>query len=334
MRRRMFRRVIPGWIQQLPADIAAVVVLTLLTVISVFLPGVRETPLRIMFGIPFILFLTGYTLIAALFPQASSAELPERHIYKRRDHGINGIERVVLSVGMSAIIVPLIGLVLNFTPWGIRLKPLMVSIGGFTIIAATVATVRRWKLSPAERYSVPYHEWIAAVRAEFFDPNDRTDAVLNVVLVLSLLFALGSVGFVVAVPHDSEQFTEFYLLTEDGDDELVADEYPEEFVQGEAQSVMVGIENHEYETVEYTVVVQLERVESNEAGSEVVERDELDRFSSTLEHEETGHREYQVVPTMAGEQLRLTFLLYDGDVPETPTRENAYRKLHLWIDVE
>jgi len=32
--------------------------------------------------------------------------------------GIDGIERVALSFGLSIAIVPLIGLVLNFTPWG------------------------------------------------------------------------------------------------------------------------------------------------------------------------------------------------------------------------
>jgi len=30
----------------------------------------------------------------------------------------DGIERVALSFGLSIAIVPLIGLVLNFTPWG------------------------------------------------------------------------------------------------------------------------------------------------------------------------------------------------------------------------
>ncbi len=33
--------------------------------------------------------------------------------------------------------------------------------------------------------------------------------------------------------------------------------------------------------------------------------------------------DYEVTPTMTGEDLRLRFLLYDGEVPEEPTRENA-----------
>lgn len=74
------------------------------------------------------------------------------------------------------------------------------------------------------------------------------------------------------------------------------------------------------------------RVEGNETS--VTEREELDRVSTTPEHGETWQEEYPVTPTMTGEGLRLTFLLYDGEVPVEPTRENAYRELHLWIDVE
>ena len=36
---------------------------------------------------------------------------------------------------------------------------------------------------------------------------------------------------------------------------------------------------------------------------------------------------------MAGENLRLTFLLYRGQAPQDTTVENAYRELHLWVNV-
>jgi uncharacterized membrane protein len=323
---------LPEPVRRFPADLTAVVVVVLLTVLAVSLPVVRETPLRILFGLPFVLFVPGYAFVAALFPERGSA--PDGEEDASEDRGIDPIERVALAFGLSIAIVPLLGLVLNFTPWGIRLIPIVLTVGGFTVGCAIVAAVRRWVLEPEERFSVPYRSWVASVRAELFEPDDRTDAVLNVALALALLLALGSVGFAVAVPQDGERFTEFYLLTEQEDGELVADDYPEEFIQGEPQPLIVGIENNEHETVDYTVVVQLERVEGDGEESEVVERDELDRFEATLEHDETLHEEYSVAPTMAGEDLRLSFLLYDEEVPEEPTRENAYRDLHLWIDVE
>ncbi|WP_336361995.1 DUF1616 domain-containing protein [Halalkalicoccus salilacus] len=324
---------LPKPIRRFPADLAAVVVLTVLTALAVFLPGLRETPLRILFGLPFVLFVPGYAFVAALFPEQGRSPTSDEEVVDG-EQGIDAIERVALAFGMSIAIVPLLGLVLNFTPWGIRLVPIILSVSGFTIGAVVVAAFRRWELPAEERFSVPYREWIATGRTEILQPDDRTDAMLNVVLALSIVLALGSVGFAVASPQDGEQFSEFYLLTEDDDGELVADNYPEEFVQGESESVIIGIENQEHETVDYTVVVQLERVEGEGNETSVTEREELDRISTTLGHGETWQEEYSVSPTMTGEGLRLTFLLYDGEVPAEPTRENAYRELHLWIDVE
>lgn len=365
---------LPQPIRQLPADLAAVVVLTFVTLTTVFVPVINETPLRVVFGLGFVLFLPGYAFIAALFPEAgesptttdtnpeppdtqsedttkpdpepgtdaaepstdpaanSDGELLNGDLYDRS--GIDGIERVALSFGLSIAIVPLIGLVLNFTPWGIRLVPIAVSVAGFTLVCVGVGAVRRWELPADERFTVPYREWIATGKHEVFEPDDRTDATLNVMLAASILLAVGSVGYAVAVPPQGEQFSEFYLLTENDDGELVADGYPDTIELDETAEVIVGIENNEYETTDYTVVVQLQDViiEGNE--STVGERSEIDRFSTTLEHNETHHEQHTLRPTRIGDELRVQYLLYDGDVPAEPTRENAYRDLHLWIDVE
>lgn len=163
--------------------------------------------------------------------------------------------------------------------------------------------------------------------------DNRLSAILSVLLALSLVLALGSVTYAVTLSKQGEQFTEFYLLSENNE-EIQADNYPEEFVQGKVQSVILGIENHEYETINYTVVVQLERIEGNRVEGHVIERDKLDQFDETLDHEETWRTEHEIRPTMAGENLRLTYLLYQGEPPNEPTKENSYRDLHLWITVE
>lgn len=188
-------------------------------------------------------------------------------------------------------------------------------------------------LPTKESFSVQCREWSATVRAAIFKSDDQKDAALFVALALSTILVLGSIGFAVAVTPQDEQFSEFYILTGD-DGEFVADDYPDEFTQGESQSLVAGIENHEQETVNYTVVVQLERVEGEGRGTEVIEREELNRFETTLGHNETRHIEHDITPTIVGEELRLTYLLYDGKVPEEPTQENAYQNLHLWITVE
>jgi len=84
---------------------------------------------RLILGSLFILFLPGYTLIKAFFPKKSSLE---------------GIERLALSLGLSLAIVPLIGLLLNFTPWGIKLNPIIISLTLFTLALSLLATHRKF----------------------------------------------------------------------------------------------------------------------------------------------------------------------------------------------
>ena len=62
---------------------------------------------RYLLGSIFVLWLLGYTLIKALFPAKE----------------LDNIERTALSIGMSLALVPITGLLLNYTPWGIRVTP-------------------------------------------------------------------------------------------------------------------------------------------------------------------------------------------------------------------
>lgn len=366
MDRRDMWLLLPRPVRRVPADLAVVVCFTGLTLLSVFVPVLNETPLRVVFGLIFVLFLPGYAFVAALFPEAGGkpvqqpdpaetnsesnstkpAAVPgteaaadestpattpaEPHA---EQNGIDGIERVALSFGLSIAVVPLIGLGLNFTPWGIRLAPIALAVAGFTLGCVGVATIRREALPEDERFVVPYQTWIRAAREELVEPETRTDAALNVVLAVSVLLAVGSVGYAVAVPSQGEQFTEFYLLTENSDGELVADGYPQELIRGEQAELIVGVENNEYTTTNYTVIIQLQEVRQQGNETTVLNRSELDRFTVTLGHNETHQQSHTLQPTRTDEDLRVQYLLYADEVPETPTQANAYRDLHIWIDV-
>lgn len=330
---------IPRPVRRVPADIAAVVILVIATGVTVFAPIVSETPLRIILGIPFVLFSSGYTFIAALFPergpspeQAEETKFLDR-MYPGRNAGIDGIERIALSFGLSIAIAPLIGLILNFTPFGIRLVPVFLGIGGFTIVVAIAATVRRWNLPAEEQFRVPFRRWYASTKTELFEPETPKDAALNVLLVASVLLAASSVGYAVLVPNQGEALTEFYLLTENESGERVAGNYPTNFTVGDSKPLIVGISNHEHEAVAYTVVVEIQNIRVTNNSTTVIEEDELHRFSAYVEANETWQTQHNVTPTMTGERLRLIYLLYKGTPPTEPTAENAYRKLHLWINV-
>ncbi|QFU82268.1 DUF1616 domain-containing protein [Natronorubrum aibiense] len=354
---------LPRPVRTLPADLAAVLVVLILTNVAVLAPVIRETPLRVPLGLAFVLFVPGYAFIAALFPEAGvsptaeedlessgdddSGGLIQSRVLDRDRSGIDGIERVALSFGLSIAITPLLGLVLNFTPWGIRLVPIMVTVSAFTAVATAVAAVRRWELPEDERFHVPYREWYAAGRSELLEPDTRGDAVLNVILVLSVMLAIGTVSYAVVVPPEGEQFSAVYVLGEDDDGELVADNYPTNFTQGESQEIVLGVDNHEHRTVDYTVVLVEQRVSTetnetvNDDGETVVENEtvveeqrELDRFETQLAHNESWHHPHDIEPTMTGEDIRLVWLLYpDGEVPEEPSMESTEYSVHLWVDV-
>jgi uncharacterized membrane protein len=292
-----------------------------------------------------VLFVPGYAFIAALFPEegespvsADDQELAETSVEpvaseQVSDRGIDGIERVALSLGLSIAIVPLIGLVLNFTPWGIRLLPILGSVSGFTLLSTAVAAHRRWELPEEERFSVPYTQWLSAGREEFLAPDTRADAVLNVVLAASIVLAMSSVGYAVLVPQQGESFSELYLLTEGDDGELVADNYPTNFTQGETKELVVGVSNQEHEPTNYTLLVQLQRVRTQNNSTTVLRSDRLHEFDLQLAHNETRHRTHSISPAFEGSELRLTYLLYRGQPPAAPDINNSYREVHLWVNV-
>jgi len=203
----------------------------LLAVVIAVSPAGRA---RIVLGLPFLLFFPGYTLVAALFHKKDS---------------LGGVERVALSFGLSIAIVPLIGLILNFTPWGIRLDPILISIAVFIIAASGVAAYRRETLAPEERFVVRFNLSLPSWRGQ-----GRVDRVLSVVLVAAILGSLSTLGYVLATPRIGERFTEFYILGPGGK----AENYPTQLRVGEEGRVIVGIVNREHEPSSYRVEVWID----------------------------------------------------------------------------
>jgi len=113
-----------------------VVLVALATMLAIYILPLYVLPNQIVifrwvFGSIFVLFLPGYATVQALFSG-------------RRE--LDSIERFALSVGLSLAVTPLVGLLLNYTPWGIRLDPIVVSLSIFTLGMATIGTIRKYSL--------------------------------------------------------------------------------------------------------------------------------------------------------------------------------------------
>lgn len=108
----------------------AILALIVVTAATVYLLP-QDAPfiyVRYVLGSIFVLYLPGHTLIEALYP-------------KKQD--LTGLERLALSIGLSLALVPLIGLVLNYTPWGIRLDPILATLALVAMVLAVAATIRK-----------------------------------------------------------------------------------------------------------------------------------------------------------------------------------------------
>ena len=90
--------------------------------------------IRYLLGTIFILWLPGYSVIKALFPVEGAN--------KKSSGNLDSILRTALSVGLSLALVPMVGLLLNYTPWGIRLTPIVLSLFVLTAFFSTVAIAR------------------------------------------------------------------------------------------------------------------------------------------------------------------------------------------------
>jgi hypothetical protein len=125
----------------------AILALTFATLAAVFTIPETAIPLvyiRYALGTIFVLWLPGYAFIKALFPTA-------RAPIKAGEKDLDIIERTALSIGTSLALVPMVGLLLNYTPWGIRLTPIVLSLVTLTVIFALAAVLREHQISISKK---------------------------------------------------------------------------------------------------------------------------------------------------------------------------------------
>ena len=267
----------------LKADLLVIDILCILLIITeAFIP---VSALRIILGLPLVLFSPGYVLLSALFP---------------RKEGLSGLQRVALSFGLSIAIVILVGLILNWTPWGLGPDTVLMSLAFFILLTSIIAYLRRRKTPSEQRFipsfTVSQPQWRGAT---------GLDKALIVILCLFVVGVLVLSSYVVVAPRAHEKFTEFYLL---GD-------YPAGLIVGQEGKVILGIVNHEGREVSYKVNVYINGLHNGEIGPLL------------LTDEQKWEGEAYFTPQEAGEEQKIEFLLFrDGG-------SKPYQSVYFFVDV-
>jgi uncharacterized membrane protein len=282
-------------------DLKLVLAFILVAVLVIYLPFVSETMARPAVGILMLLFVPGYSLIAALFPGKSD---------------LGRMERVALSLGLSIAVSSLIGLALNYTPWGIRIDPLVICLSVFAIICVSIANMRRHVTSEGERFTMTRGSISRSIRGYLFHESEsRLDRALSIMLVAVVIVSIALTIYVISVPKHGEVFTEFYILSSSDR----SDNYPVQYYVGETKPIVIGVVNHEYRNVTYDLRVTL---------GDVANLTTLYAGNLTLVGEQRWEQKVNLTPDRIGTDMRMDFLLYaDGNMT------SPYRDLHLWVNV-
>jgi uncharacterized membrane protein len=272
-------------------DLLIIVIWTIISVVYASVPILGDSFIRTILGIPMVLFIPGYILVAALFPKKK---------------GVDSIERIALSIGLSIAVVPLLGLILNFT-FGIRLISVLLSLCVYTIIVIIIVVYRREKLPENERLE---YEKNIEERKSKSNVGSIQHTVVDIILIFTIIAAIGMIYFAVLTPKIGEKFTEFYVLNSSGR----TDDYQTNLTVGNPAKYIVGVSNHEYDSVNYTIEI-------------AINKNVLTSKNLTLEHNQTFENNMTLVLDKKGTDMKLEFWLFKEKNFTAP-----YRELHLWVN--
>ena len=136
---------------------------------------------------------------------------------------------------------------------------------------------------------------------------------LTISLAVAILVALVCLVFIIVIPKQSEQFTEFYILNSEGE----AKNYPAQVTSGEPVAVTIGIVNNERETVSYRVGITVDSIENREISA------------GELVHKGKWQEIVSFTPDKTGYNQKVEFWLYKSGEIEPYLKDPLY----LVIDV-
>jgi uncharacterized membrane protein len=225
-------------------DLKLTLLLMLLSILFILVPPFNQTFLRTILALPLLLFLPGYLFITVMFPKKEE---------------LTPIERFTLSIGLSIAITVFDGFALNYTPWGFRPNSIVISLSLIILILLTAAYLQRRRHGEqAYDFSIEHiRNFFRMLKSKETETGPEYDPALEKMLIKTMIIAILVVSAMLIyakVTTEPEKFTAFYILGSNGK----ADNYPSEIYINKETQLLTGIENYEYQPVNYTLRVQLD----------------------------------------------------------------------------
>jgi len=241
-------------------------------VIIAFLPN---NILRVILGLPLVLFFPGYLLMSAFFHKNSS---------------LDGIQKTAFSFVVSIAVVPIMLFILNYSPWGITLYSGLIAITIFIFVASVIAWFRQRKLPEEQKHNT-------IIDLTLCGKKTSLSKIISLVLAMVIIVTVGILIYTIANPRTNEKYTEFYIVGSDGN----TNGYPTNLKFGDTGKVVLGIINREQSLTQYQIEININGTSNGTFGP------------ITLKPDQKSENEVSFIPEMAGDNQEVNFILYkDG----------------------
>lgn len=328
-------------------DLKLLMAVSLITVIFALVPYLNQTPLRSLFALIFTFFIPGYAFIAAFFPGKNEISGTERvtlsigfSILITVFTGFSitllrlelGQESIIPFITFSTLALLLLAYISrrrlpvekqfhfsyrtfidsihaeqtgSFEPH----NPKLFENDSQQPKERKFKNINRSKISAIQTTPEDkLKQYVANISSNAFPILSRA---LIIALVVSIMIT-GAIFVHAKVTGDKERTTALYILGPEGK----AENYPSVLSMTKPTRIIVGIENHEHEPLNYTLLIKLDEKILNQT----------DIF---LEDNEKWEHVVSITPLRLklGEQ-KLDFIL------SKENQKSSYRSVHLWVTQE
>ncbi len=259
--------------------------------ILMLLPG---GALAYIFGLPLLFFVPGFTVVRLFFWRGTSEEM-----------------KLVLSIGLSILVVIFLGLILALTPIGLtenttRLSLVVFTLGAMFLEAGWLHADRPSKKPIGAKGSEP------SAASEERGPPEKMDIVVVAMIATALVVSGISLGLILTAHYPSRTY--FAMTDENGSADINTSR-----TAGQPITLILHMKNGEDGPRNFTLIFH--DWNSTIHGTQ--------QFNKTMPKNEIWNQTVTIQLDQAG-IFRLDFDLYIQQTGQDPI---LYGNLHLWVEV-